>query len=228
MKNYRGAEINVPEKIEASAGEMSREERDRAFLRLIKNDYKEQFQDKFNQEFGRRFKEMKKNEEELLTLKEALKPLMEHYNEKNPVALVKRLLEDTERKNEKARKDSDMVKRQYGKWLSEAEKIREIYPDFDLRKEFENPDFRAGLKSGVPMTSLYRAMHFDELSKSISDNATKAALDNIRSGNGRIKEAGSENSASVKSKKKVEDLTDDEIEAILERVRRGEKITFAE
>ncbi|MDO5478120.1 MAG: hypothetical protein Q4G23_03045 [Clostridia bacterium] len=225
MKNYKEGYM-FPENNKALAGNMSKEERDSAFSKLIQNEYKEQFQDRFNREFGRRYKGMKETEEELSLLKEALKPLMERYDEKDTVSLVKRILEEMGEKAKKSVNDPAALKKQYDEWLKEAEAIKKEYPDFDFRKEFENPEFRAGLKSGVPMTSLYRAMHFDELSKSISDNAAKAAIDNVRSGNGRIKEVGSENSASVKSKKNVNDLTDAEIEEFLERVRKGEKITF--
>ncbi|MBR6720430.1 MAG: hypothetical protein IKL74_05915 [Clostridia bacterium] len=226
MKNYKGAEKLTPERNKALAGNMSKEERDDAFSKLIKNDYKEQFQDRFNREFGRRYKGMKETEEELIALKEALRPLMEHYNEKDTVSLVKRILDESKNKEKSSKGDAALIKKQYDKWLSEAKETKKKYPSFDFKKEFNNSEFRAGLKSGIPMTSLYRAMHFDELSKSISDKASKATLENIRSGNGRIKEAGNERSASVKTKKSVESLTGDEIEEILERVRRGEKITF--
>ena len=225
MRNYKEASL-ASENDKAYAGNMSKEERDSAFSELIKNDYKEQFQDRFNREFGRRFKGMKETEEELAMLKEALLPLMERYDEKDTVALVKRVLEDIGKADKKKEADPEKLKKQYSKWLEEAEKTKEFYPDFDFRKEFENPEFRAGLKSGIPMTSLYRAIHFDELSKSISDKASKATIENIRSGNGRIREAGSEASVPVKSHKKVEDLTGTEIDDFLERIRRGEKITF--
>lgn len=225
MRNYKEAPF-ASENDKAYAGNMSKEERDSAFSELIKNDYKEQFQDRFNREFGRRYKGMKKTEEELALLKEALLPLMEKYNEKDTVSLVKRILKDIESGEKKKEADPEKLKRQYAEWLKEAEETKEHYPEFDFRKEFENPEFRAGLKSGIPMTSLYRAMHFDELSKSISDKASKATIENIRSGNGRIREAGSETSAPVKPRKKVEDLTGDEIDNFLERIKRGEKITF--
>ncbi len=226
MENYKENELGKKSEAPATVGDMSKEERDIAFSRLIKGEYKEQFQDRFNREFGRRFKEMKRTEEELMVLKEALMPLMERFNEKDTLSLVRRLIYEMEEKDENKEREKEFVKNQYDRWNEEATEMSDRYPGFDLRAELKNPEFRTGLKSGLPMASLYRGLHFDELSKGETDAAVKAAVANIRSGNGRVRETGSENSASVKTKKSVEDLTGEEIDEILERVRRGEKISF--
>lgn len=222
MENYKNNTLSETENT-ASAGNMSKED---TFSKLIHGEYREQFQNKFDKEFSRRFKNMKKTEEELERLKEALLPLTERYGEKDVTALVKRLVSSTKEIEDKKGRLDEYVKNQYAAWDKEATELAKEYPGFDIKTELKAPHFCAGLKSGIPMSYLYRGMHFDELSKDISDAAAKAAVENIRSGYGRIKEAGSENSAPVKKRKKVEDLTGEEIENIIDRVRRGEKISF--
>lgn len=225
MENYNRDVLMAGENT-AYAGDLSKEDRDNAFAQLIKGMYKEQFQDRFNREFKRRFKNMKETEEELNMIKENLAPLMEYFGEKDVVTLIGLLLEYIKNKeNENCRK-KEYVSNQYADWENEAKELNTKYPGFDIHNELKNPEFSAGLRAGIPMSYLYRGMHFDELSEGISEAAVRAAIENIRSGNGRIKESGSENSVPVKKTKRVEDLTGEEIENIIDRVRRGEKISF--
>ena len=163
---------------------------------------------------------MKETEEELEGIKGAVKPLLDMYDAKDVASLVNSILK------EKSTKEDKFTENQYMGWTNEALKTAEKYPGFDFERECENPVFRSGLRSGIPMEHLYCGIHFDELSKIISEAAAKAAIDNIRAGHGRINELGSEKTHSVKAKKDVGSLTDNEIEEFLDKIRRGEKISF--
>ncbi len=222
MKNYGETGTELINKEKPSDKAVSDKEKDDNFLEMIHGDYKEQFQKFFNREFGRRFKEMKTTEEELSYLKNAVKPLQELYKEDDIALVVDSILNE---KND-ALSGMDERKNQYDGWMKEANETAGKYPGFDLAKELENPEFRAGLMSGIPMENLYRGIHFDELAKIISEATAKATVENIRAGHGRINEVGSETSPSVKAKKDVGSLTDSEIEEFLGKIRRGEKISF--
>ena len=224
MENYSEKQNVAFGKNEALSGAMSKDERNKAFYRLIQAEYKEEFKDLFNREFGRRFRQMKETEEELAEIKACINPLVERFRVSDIKDLAELIMKKTE--ENKMVNDAEFLRRQYDAWSKEAEDTMGEYPDFDFKKEFENPEFRAGLRAGISMTSLYRALHFDEISRAASNAAVNAAMDSIRAGSGRIHEVGSENSCSVKARKRVEDLTDAELDEFLERIRRGEKITF--
>ena len=222
MKNNVEAGTELKNKEEALKRDASDAEKDEEFFEMIRGEYKKPFQNLFNREFGRRFKEMKENKEELDYIKKSLVPLYELYKEEDVAKIVERILDEKSTDASKSEK-SDV---RYDGWMNEAMETAGKYPGFDLTKELENPEFRAGLMSGIPMEKLYRGIHFDELAKFISQAAAKATVENIRAGHGRISEVGSEASPSVKAKKDVASLTDGEIEEFLKKIKRGEKITF--
>ena len=207
------------------------EEKGKKFSDLMQNEYKDEFQKKFDREFAKRFKKMRETEEALVSIKKSLAPLIEYYGISDIESLVTLILKDLKKEvlaPSKNNYEGETFEKMYEKWMDEARKTSEIYPECKFSKEFEKPDFVKGLNAGIPMTSLYRALNFDEISKGISEHASKAALENIRAGKGRINEAGIENSPSVRAKKSAGALTDKEIDEILKKVKNGEKITFAE
>ena len=226
MKNYSEDIKNLGGRT-ANTAEEDKLRREEEFENLIR-DYKEQFQDRFNREFARRFRNMKEQEEELMAIRRALRPVLEFYGTDNVNEAVNRFLNDNETVTRRKAEEYPVDAGRYSGWMAEASETAKKYPGFDFAKEWETPHFRAGMNSGIPMEALYRGLHFDELSKAIAEAASKATVENIRSGNGRINEVGSEGSASVRAKKKVNELTDTEIDEYLERIRRGERISFSE
>ncbi len=218
---------NLEEKIERNIVSSGMSEKDREFSNLIQNEYREEFQKLFDSRFGKRFKRMKETEEELSKIKSQIKPLMEYYKTGDAEVLVSLILKDLEKKvfsREEEKKEEMPLE----KWIEEAFETSKIYPEFEFTEELKNPAFIKGLKAGIPMTSIYRALHFDDISKGISETAMKAALENIRAGKGRTNELGMENLGSVRAKKKADTLTEKEIEEILKKVKKGERVSFAE
>ncbi len=222
---------NKKEKNERDVKSPGAEDREKKFSELVQNEYREQFQKKFDREFAKRFKKMRETEEALISLKKSLSPLMEYYGISDIESLVALILKDLRKEkadlSEKIN-EGEAFRKMYEKWMGEAEETSKIYPEFKFSKEFENPAFVKGLNAGIPMTSLYRALNFDEISKGISETASKAAIENIRAGKGRVSEVGIENSPSVRAKKNAGALTGKEIDEILKKVKNGEKISFAQ
>ena len=48
-------------------------------------------------------------------------------------------------------------------WQAEAEQVKQVYPDFDLATELENPTFQKQLRLGIDMQSAYVALHQAEI-----------------------------------------------------------------
>jgi hypothetical protein len=124
---------------------------------------------------------------------------------------------------EKARKD-------YEGWVSQAEDLRALYPNFDLAKECENQDFVNDLKAGKSVRKAYEAAHLDEILagaiQHTADNVRKNVTDTIKARGMRPAENGSTARAGVVVKDDVNSLTDKDIDAILRQVKAGKKIKF--
>ena len=124
---------------------------------------------------------------------------------------------------EKARKD-------YEGWMNQATELKELYPNFDLAKECENPDFVADLKAGKTVRKAYESAHLDEILagaiQHTADNVRKSVTDTIKARGMRPAENGSTARAGVVVKDDVNSLTDKDIDAILRQVKAGKQIKF--
>ena len=124
------------------------------------------------------------------------------------------------------RKKLEAIKRTVEGWEKEAEEVKKLHPEFDFKEASNNPDFQRGLRFGMPMLTLYRSLNFDSISKSIEETARKAAIESVKQGNGRPSEVGADSTKAVSADMDVNSLTGEDIDEILERVRKGEKISF--
>ncbi len=96
-------------------------------------------------------------------------------------------------------------------------------PDFDMKTEMENPAFKNYLwGNGLTVEEAYFLAHREDL----LENARRDALSSLAERQGRMVENGAAKNRPAIAKKNPKDLTDKEIDAIIERVRNGEKITF--
>jgi hypothetical protein len=122
-----------------------------------------------------------------------------------------------------------------------AEQTKQMYPDFDLHSEFENPDFRAAMdfiaqrnternkQTGrndevFDITYAYEMAHADEIRNNTIKRASKAAISAVTqsiAANGlRPKENANEHSAPAKSKS-VRDMNDSDFDALLNNIKSG-------
>lgn len=120
--------------------------------------------------------------------------------------------------------------RQYDQWVAEAEQLKEALPNFDLALESKNPEFIDYLTKGVPLDKAFMLAHLDEFmngnNNAVASEAKNSVVSQIRMRNERPAEASVKNSRAVIRKSNVNELTNEDIDAINERVRRGEKISF--
>lgn len=120
---------------------------------------------------------------------------------------------------------------QYNEWMKEAEELKQLYPNFDLAQELENEEFRNDLinSSGKSLRKAYESAHLQEIIEgaiqTTAMKAREAVTNNIRARGMRPTENGTR-SGSVSVKKNVNDLTDKDIDKILQRVKAGDIISF--
>lgn len=118
---------------------------------------------------------------------------------------------------------------QWGHILQQAEQLREKYGQFNLEAEMKNDQFARMIAVGVPLEAAYTAMHHAELAGNAMQYAAKQTASriagNIAAGAQRPREAGLSGQAGAQSQPRPT-YTRKEIDAILARVRRGEKVTL--
>lgn len=128
-----------------------------------------------------------------------------------------------------ATREAEEQKRFFDGLFAKVPEVQAVYPSFDLRVEFENPDFARLVVNNVPLKTAYEVIHRDEiLTGAMQFTAQKVQeklVNSIQSGIRPAEEGlSSQTPASVKIDPSK--LSKQEIEDIKKRVRRGEKITF--
>ena len=180
------------------------EERKKAFNELINGEYKDLYQENFQEVFNRRFKEVKGMESDLAAQKPILDKLMARYGVNDVEELDKALTEDTEywervaeekgmtveqyHAMEKLERENAELKairqRQIGQqqmqqqideWYKQADKVKELYPSFDFKTEAQNPEFLSLLRNGNSVEHAYKVLHFDELTNNAARVAAQTA-----------------------------------------------------
>lgn len=96
-------------------------------------------------------------------------------------------------------------------------------PDFNMQAELQNSDFvKYLMRNELSVEDAYFLTHRDE----IIDAAVKDALARISARRNRITENGAGKNSPAVVKKNPKDMSDKEIDLIIERVNNGEKISF--
>lgn len=118
----------------------------------------------------------------------------------------------------------------YSSWMEQAEKVKQVYPGFDLSGELQNEQFRALLRSNVPIQTAYEVIHKDEILPAAmqftAQKISEKVANNIRSGQARPAEGAMGARSSVIVKSDVSQLTRADRDEIDRRVARGERVVF--
>ena len=191
-------------KTDVSTTSNTLEERRKAFNDLITGEYKDLYQENFQEVFNRRFKQVKGMESDLAAQKPILDKLMARYGVNDVAQLDKALTEDTEywervaeehgmtveqyhamqkleRENQELRAirqrqiGQQQFQNQLDTWYQQADKVKELYPSFDFKTEAQNPEFLSLLKNGNSVEHAYKVLHFDELTQNAARVAAQTA-----------------------------------------------------
>lgn len=116
-------------------------------------------------------------------------------------------------------------------WMAQAEKVKEIYPSFDLQTECENPDFVELIKLPIfNLQSAFEFIHKDELQAAanqvVAQQVEQRIANKVASNANLPVENGYAVASAAVAKKDVRNMTRAEREEINRRVARGEKFSF--
>ncbi len=228
----------------AQETELSAEEE---FENLIRGKYSDAFKKRTQGIIDRRFAKMKGYENTAKVCSPLIERLSEIYPDidKNDTgSLVEAFLSDKSKSDaEKEKREafsqiSEKIERVLAqraahklslKLREEAEKLREIYPDFDLSRELSSsPELKQLLQCGVGLRRAYETVNLEKILMSsmryAALQAGKSAADSVR--NSRVQENSLSGNAASVGRTDVKNLTEKDIMKILSEVSRGAKISF--
>ena len=115
--------------------------------------------------------------------------------------------------------------------MKQSEQVKAIYPSFDFETEVQNPQFVSLIKApGVDVRTAYEVIHRDEVIGGAMQHTAQAVAqkmaNNIAARGTRPQEIGVGSQSGVTSKPDVNSLGKQDIQKILKRVARGERIEF--
>ena len=214
-------------------GQAAAADRAKAFEQLIKGEYKDLYDARVQDTLRRRLGAAKESEARYLAVEPTLS-LLEDLLCTAPCdtdAIGERLrglLAREEAQKQQKGMDAKECEERYRTWEREATSLRERFPHFDVERELGDARFRAMLESGVDMESAYLVLHRDRVipaalahtARTVRENVTRA----VRDGALRPAEAGLFSLATATVGSDVSKLSRAEREAIIRRVREGEKI----
>ena len=210
------AQQSTGDKCAPAAGERSEE-----YRRLIQGEYKELFNADVHNILHRRLKKSEETIKSFELLSPALRVLAKKYgiDADDAEALAAAIL----RENDPAKRDG-LARIQYEKWLAEAAEAKESYPEFELEEELCSEDFRALLKSGVPVKGAYELIHRQELLDGYTKKLEESITKRILAGSLRPKESAISGYAGAAMVSDVAHMSKSARRDLIRRVQQGERI----
>ena len=107
-----------------------------------------------------------------------------------------------------------------------AERDNALYGGIDAETLAADKKFLTLLSHGFSVKEAYDALHLEEISRKLAERANRQAISNIMARGIRPQENAAFSSAAGAYTTNVSDMSSEEIDAVLDRARRGESITF--
>lgn len=222
-------------------------------------EYKDLHTEELQRVINTRFKETKGMEKTIADQKPVMDLLMQRYKV-DDVSKLMSALEQDNRYYEEAAEEAGLTVEQYkamqklerenaelkqmrqrqlgeqqaqqqlAKWYQEGEKVKQLYPSFDLRAEAANRDFMGLLKAGLSVQQAYETVHLDEIKaaaeRAAAQNAGMQVVAKLQQKSARPLENGTSSQSAVTIRNDVSKLTRAERAEVARRAARGDKITF--
>lgn len=187
------------------------------FEELIKGKYKKEFAERVKKIIDRRFKEVKKVNENT-----------QMYTAEDKENLIRRLIAENQylRKLQAEEAHNRSAESKASKLKAEAEETKKVYPDFDFKAQLENEQFVKLLKAGIGVRKAYEATNIDAILANNEKNTEKMVVDSIRSKGVRPIENGSDTTGGIVLEKNISKLTKKERKELANRAAMGETIRF--
>ena len=236
------------------------EARKQAYRDMIASDeYRDLHTEELQRVINTRFKETKGMEKTIADQKPVMDLLMQRYKVDDVSKLMTALEQDNryyeeaaeeagltveqykamqklERENAELRQirqrqlGEQQAQQQLAKWYQEGEKVKQLYPSFDLRAEAANRDFMGLLKAGLSVQQAYETLHLDEIKaaaeRAAAQNAGMQVVAKLQQKSARPLENGTSSQSAVTIRNDVSKLSRAERAEIARRAARGDKITF--
>ncbi len=219
------------------------------FEALIKGKFSKEFARRTQSIIDRRFAKAKLDEQRLGELKPLLDAIRKAYPDveaDNIPELIKAVQTSDAPEKQKAVPDLNRLKEMKARleekrssfekqkiisdWEKQAQKLKEIYPDFDLSKAVYQTDFAQLLKAGVSVRKAYEAANIESILGSAMHYAAatvgRKTAQSIRMSSARVQENSVLDRAASKKSTNVNLLTEKDIMKILDEVKKGAKIRF--
>lgn len=119
---------------------------------------------------------------------------------------------------------------QFAIWDQQAAELNQVFPQFNIQYELQNPDFVAALDRGYSVRDAFMSVHMDEIlngSMNMTAQQTKQSMvENMQRKAARPAENGMRQSAAVVRKSDPSKLTDADMDKIFEDAGNGKVIRF--
>ena len=227
-----GQDAAAPGQKPAVPGRQDKGDKNAAFEKLIRGEYKDQFAARTQRIIDQRFKESR-------SAQELTRALAQHYGlaEDDYTGITQAAMEGRSeaQRRETAQTLLDRHRQQsadaiYTHWQEESRDLQQMYPDFVMEQELADPAFAGMLLAGVPLRTAYEAAHLDAILGGAMQYAADKAAQAARSRGAALAARPAENgvipSAGSVMQPNVHALTLAQREQIERRVARGETIRF--
>jgi hypothetical protein len=198
---------------------------DAEFDRLIRGQFKDQYNARVQDIVRKRLKSQEKTLEQYRALESSL---VRKYGiqAKDPQALAQAI--EAELPGDSQR--NARVKGQMEQWMWQAQQARQQYPNLDMGRELQNPRFRALLNAGVDVGDAYLVAHRDEIIPAAMHRTAKAVEEKFANRIAANITRPSENAMAGRGTTVVADqvshMSKAQRQDIIRRVQRGEIIRF--
>lgn len=197
------------------------------FDRLIKGQFKDQYNARVQDIVRKRLKSQEKTLGQYKALETALTDKF-GIQAKDPQALAQALQTQEVQHREAERRAS--AKQQYEQWMWQAQQAQRLYPSLDITREARDPRFMKLLNAGVDVQDAYLVAHRDEIIPAAMHYTAKAVeerLANRIAANGaRPSENAMSNRGTTLTADQVSHMSKAQRQDIIRRVQRGEIIRF--
>ena len=123
------------------------------------------------------------------------------------------------------------VDRIYNDWMAQAEELKQLFPDFDIRQELADSRFSGMLLSGVDISSAYQALHAQDILPAAMEYAARTVqarmAESMRTAAYRPGENGLGGSAPALVGRNVSRMSRQDYNKVCRMVERGERVSFS-
>lgn len=141
--------------------------------------------------------------------------------ERENARLKKQMREQTAKQN---------ADRLYANWMQQSDRLKTVYPGFDLQAELANEGFVNLLKNNVDLRTAYEVLHRDEIIPAAmqytAQTVQRKTVNSILANGSRPTENGMSGASTAVVRSDVSQLTKAERQEYARRAARGERITF--